>query len=94
MENTLTAKGYISKNLTDFWGDGVAQYTKEDVEKSMIEFAKMHVTAALKEASKKVEHTIDTDWVDFHDFSKGHNGINVIIDKDSILNSYPLENIK
>jgi hypothetical protein len=51
----------------------------------MIEFAKLHVEQALKLASKKakiVDVGIDyaiTEWV---------------VDKDSILNSYPIENIK
>lgn len=51
----------------------------------MIEFAKLHVEQSLKLASKKakiVDVGIDyaiTEWV---------------VDKDSILNSYPLENIK
>ncbi len=40
---------------------------------------KEHVAAALKEASKSAE-----DW----------NGSHEMIDKDSILNSYPLTNIK
>jgi hypothetical protein len=45
----------------------------------MIEFAKLHVEAALKEASKNTgHHYSNKDWVD----------------KDSILNAYPLEKIK
>ena len=47
----------------------------------MIEFAKIHVEAALKEANRKV---IVTYYYD--------EGIRV--NKDSILNAYPLENIK
>ena len=48
----------------------------------MIEFAKLHVEAALEEANRKV---IVTYYYD-------EGGIRV--NKDSILNSYPLENIK
>jgi hypothetical protein len=45
----------------------------------LIEFAKLHVEQALKEVSK-ITHK---------------NGIpRIVDDKDSILNSYPLENIK
>ena len=64
-------KGYTSKQLTN------------DIKKAMIEFAKLHVEAALKEASENAE----TKWVKYtdHDYE---------IDKDSILNAYPLENIK
>ena len=47
----------------------------------MIEFAKLHVEAALEEANRKV---IVTYYYD--------EGIRV--NKDSILNAYPLENIK
>lgn len=55
--------------------------TKNSIE-AMIEFAKLHVEAALKEASEQAE--IENDW----DNQKGN------ISKDSILNAYPLENIK
>jgi len=48
--------------------------------KSMIEFAKLHVTEALKQASENAESYIQ--------------GESMVIDKDSILNAYPLENIK
>ena len=47
-----------------------------------IEFAKMHVEAALKKASGDA-HTIDVPYTD-----------DVEVDKDSILKSYPLDNIK
>lgn len=49
----------------------------------MIEFAKMHVTEALKQASEKVE---------VNSVSFTHNDYD--IDKESILSAYPLENIK
>ena len=48
----------------------------------MIEFAKLHVEAALEEASKKSHIQMDE-----HDLSCS-------VDKSSILNAYPLENIK
>jgi hypothetical protein len=51
------------------------------------EFAKLHVEAALKEASEKAE--IITNEIG--------GGLNIewkSIDKDSILNAYPLTNIK
>jgi len=55
----------------------------KDVKDAMIEFAKLHVEAALKEASENAEQK----WIKFteNDYE---------IDKDSILNAYPLENIK
>lgn len=53
-----------------------------------IEFAKLHVEAALKEASEKAkagkEGAFGVYW----------NRLDIIIDKDSILKSYPFENIK
>jgi hypothetical protein len=48
---------------------------------AMIAFAKIHVEAALKSAVENAELTRDS-------------ANNEIIDKDSILNAYPLENIK
>ena len=51
---------------------------------ALIEFAKLHVEAALKAASENVDYTTD-----------GQEHItDVWIDKNSILNSYPLDNIK
>ena len=56
MENTLTAKEYISKNLPDYWEGGKAQYTQEDVERAMIDFAEFHVKRVLTEASLKITY--------------------------------------
>lgn len=50
--------------------------------KMMIEFAKLHVEAALKKASEDA-HTRDVPYTD-----------DIEVDKDSILKSYPLDNIK
>ena len=58
-----------------------------DIKKAMIEFAKLHVEAALKEASEKAE--IITKEIG--------GGLNIEwkeIDKDSILNAYPLNLIR
>jgi hypothetical protein len=78
------AKDYIRKNLTDYWEGGKAQYTEEDVEKAMIKFAKLHVEAALEAAIDNYE---------LNDFD-AHGEYSPGIDEESILNSYPLENIK
>ena len=51
-----------------------------DIKTAMIEFAKLHVKLALKQASENV-------IIDGHPFEYE-------LDKDSILNAYPLENIK
>ena len=59
-------------------------YCKKDVVKKAIEFAKLHVEAALKAASEEADYITD-----------GQEHItDVWIDKDSILKSYPLDNIK
>lgn len=61
----------------------------EDVLKATIEFAKMHVVEALRQASENFimrlkdnayELDMNDDWME--------------VDRDSILNAYPLENIK
>ena len=53
----------------------------DNIYKYAIDFAKLHVKAALENASKKVYADSDDDG-------------NTFIDKESILNAYPLENIK
>jgi len=57
-----------------------------DIKKAMIEFAKLHVEAALLEASEKAT-------VNINGFIQEYDE-NCCADKDSILNAYPLENIK
>ena len=57
----------------------------EDARESIIEFAKLHVESALKEASENAT-TINK--------PKFKGDINYVVDGDSILNAYPLENIK
>lgn len=72
MEKIPTAEEILQKHVPN-------RYTKENSWKNaMIEFAKLHVEAALKEASENVKIT-----------DYGYS-----VDKDSILNSYPVENIK
>jgi hypothetical protein len=59
----------------------------DDVNFAMIEFAKLHVEAALKEASKKAQIK--------YEYS-GNVGeyCDEFVDINSILNSYPLDKIK
>jgi hypothetical protein len=54
----------------------------EDIENLMIEFAKLHVEAALKAAAKKYRHD---------EFNYSNNPWYI---EDSILNAYPLDKIK
>ena len=59
-----------------------------DIEKAMIEFAKLHVEAALEEASEKAKVTYE------YTGNTGSEYCDEYVDKDSILNSYSLDNIK
>jgi hypothetical protein len=58
-----------------------------NIEQFMIEFAKLHVDAALKKASDEAEVFKD---LDIKNTTYGMIGVN----SDSILNAYPLTNIK
>jgi hypothetical protein len=81
--NIPTAEEFIKKNLIDYWEGGKAQYTWEDVERAMKEFAKLHVEAALQDASEKSTVIRDEEF-----YTISH------VNKNSILNAYPLTNIK
>jgi len=71
-----TAVEFLEKhNLPETLSGGTLKW-------AMIEFAKLHVEAALKAASKEA-YTKDVPFSD-----------DVEVDSNSILNSYPLENIK
>lgn len=101
MEKIPTAKEFCEKKFKEInpatsWID----FNKE----VMIEFAKLHVEAALKEASENVK-LIEYGCSDFRVtdedapnpyFISGYFGEDsqIKISEDSILNSYPLENIK
>jgi len=64
-------------------------YCEQDIAWMLIKFAKYHVEKALKEASENVRARTrkDVDYLDMNDDWRE-------VDKDSILNAYPLENIK
>lgn len=72
-------------NLLQFEeGDPEYLVDKEDFRNSMIEFAKLHVQAALKAASEKAKLlTLAHDTV-----------VKVVISEMSIREAYPLENIQ
>ena len=79
-----TAQEFLSKN-------------NADTANLMIKFAKLHVKSALEAAFNNSEMRVsenDTnEHPDFMDsYDDGH--ITITISKDSILNSYPLTNIK
>ena len=61
------------------------------IEDAMIEFAKLHVQTALEKASEIANYGIyqnDDGQEPFHHES------NIFVNKNEILNAYPLENIK
>lgn len=81
MRTIPPAETFIINELDKTQSNSNKPPTPKQVEECMIEFAKMHVTEALKQASEKAE--IENDW----DNQKGN------ISKDSILTAYPLDNI-
>jgi hypothetical protein len=68
---------------------------RDDLVKSHIEFAKLHAKAALKKAS---ENTQAFGNIIYREDSDKYNeiieGVDCVVNKNSILNAYPLENIK
>jgi hypothetical protein len=76
--------------LRNYVGNNIIAYG--DITHIMIEFAKLHVEAALKEAINNVR------IIDDPNSYCGNTGSEYppdqILDTDAILNSYPLENIK
>ena len=82
MSKIPTAEEFIQQFAKDFKtkyeGNGGT------VANLMIEFAKLHVKAVLEAASEKADTCEKA-------VSRGHE---TVVDKDSILNAYPLSNIK
>ena len=76
---TIEESGNFPLNLTRDTHIGTAK----DIKKAMIEFAKLHVEAALKEAEKETVKHISKTILELNMYNK-----------NSILNAYPLENIK
>ena len=80
------------KTAAEFFDEG----NFNNVTDMLIEFAKMHVQEALKQASEKafVEY-IDLNTDEIFDYTDviTDDDVEVNINKDSILNAYPLENI-
>lgn len=80
-----TAEDFLKKN-TDYV---FTKDVKQDILDVMIGFAKLYVEAALKEASEnaKVAYEVDVPL-------NGDERKSFYVDPKSILNSYPLTNIK
>lgn len=83
MNKVPTAEEFLKKSI-----DYVLEKdAKQDVVQAMIEFAKLHVEAQRDDILKKVSLT---------DFAQEflQEGASDAIDEESIINAYPLENIK
>ena len=82
MSKIPTAENFLhqSKSLHDMWDNtrGRGEWDEEAIANSHIEFAKLHVEAALKQAEIEGQ----TNWGNSKKM------------KDAILNAYPLTNIK
>ena len=68
-----------------------------DISTTMIEFAKMHVEAALKEAYNNSEMRVsENDTNEYPSFTNNYDDgyVTITVSKNSILYAYPLENIK
>jgi hypothetical protein len=106
MEKIPTAKELYLKTLfpslfenkrdeVELWFE-TSNDAKEHI-KAMIDFTKLHVEQALKEASEsRCIKMHDKIWFaqSLEPGTKILDTVNITVDKDSILNSYPLENIK
>ena len=79
-EELLNDRVYITQDDIEDVHDSIST-----VAEAMIEFAKLHVEAALKHASEKAE---------LSNKPKFSGDYNLVVDEDSILNSYPLNKIK
>ena len=79
METIPTAEEFVKTAL-----DGLNRISKEHAILLLIEFAKLHVIEALKEASEKAD-TCEVAVM---------RGFETVVNTDTILNAYPLENIK
>jgi len=80
-EEILSKQGVIKSPIS-----GLETYLPSNAKNAMVEFAKIHVEAALKAASEKADGNI----IDTTNDSRGF----VVIDEQSILQSYLLTNIK
>lgn len=72
----------------EFMLDTLESMDQQEVERAMIEFAKLHVESALKAASINAE--TKEEYGNPYDTDDRY----YVVDKESILKAYPIENIK
>lgn len=92
MEKIPTAEDFLQEHpqISHFYDDKTNQMVcfSADVQKALIEFAKLHVEAALKAASETVWDSVTKEgrWTSPE--------ATAYISKKAVLNAYPIENIK
>jgi hypothetical protein len=104
MSKIPTAEEFLNDTQegNSIWGDLLKDkgdvFYEEDVKIAMIEFAKLHCEAALKAASENaglLHYEFKEDWMTkYHNMESDTYGDLIAININSILNAYPIENIK
>lgn len=89
MRKIPPAETFIINKLDETQPDFNIPPTPKEVEEWMIEFAKMHVTEALKQATEKLTMKLRDNVYELH-----MNDDWMEIDKNSILNAYDLDNVE
>ena len=87
--------GFTITNPEEIW-ERNGKYEIVNHKSAMIEFAKLHVEAALKEAFLSSEMRVsENDTNEYPSFVSNYDDgyVTITVSKDSILNAYPLENI-
>lgn len=96
----MTAKEFLDTQVPENFNKPKFSFgdtTRSVIEKAMIEFAKYHVEKALEVAS--IESKLLVGGVEYEEYGiraydTFYRDTDIYVDKDSILNAYPLENIK
>lgn len=76
-----TAQGILFKHISDKTIDELSVVQLNQIREAMKEYAEQYIDLAAEEAYC----TCEIDWVDFHDFSAGINGMKGELQKESIL---------
>ena len=98
MEKIPTAEEFLKDLQHEYEETGeYKMYFAIDIPNKLKEFAKLHVERALKEASEsRCINMYNKTWFaqSLEAGTKVLDRVNITVDKDSILNSYSLDNIK
>lgn len=101
MNNIPTAEEFLQEHpLISHYYDDEQEWEvvpTEQVQQAMIEFAKLHVEAAKKEIAENSKIELSKNWVTKEQTiypGEAISPITIKVNQDSILNSYPLDNIK